>query len=329
MFRVLIHFYFCFETFRVTFAYESSSCGVMSLPSSLVVGGKLSQREQFPWSVSIWLDVFKGFEYKGTGSLVTSRHVVAAASSVSAYKEETSKKLKAAKPEWIRLYLGTTKYNSTEEPGSIFVDGVKRVVVHPNSKQTTHVLIFDIAVVTMHKTVDFSTIISPVCLWNFNVSIEDQVGQVGYGVGFGSDENRTILGRDQFLGLKKHVPMKVQSMEQCRSFWNESLKASSTSEYFCAKGQDNNSSVYLLDDPFYLRMGERWYLRGLLQTLQTHVNGSIVFDKPVLYEDTGKVFGWIQEQIDDSYSNSALKCFNLAYSLILCFVLNVIVQDLS
>lgn len=264
---------------------NTETCGQMTSSSSLVIGGKLSSRDQFPWVVSIFRKIVKGFEHKGAGSLISARHVVATPNSVGNHDKNTIQFV-PANTDNIRLYFGSTNFNSSVEPGSIFVNGVKRIAVHPEVNYGPP-RSFDIAVVTLKKPIAFSTFVSPVCLWNFG-SIDDQVGETAYGVGYGWDENRTMTG------VRKHVPMTIHSMEKCKSYWSEVMKIGSGSEYFCAIGHTDNI-VHGHDYPLYLKKDGKWFLRGLMITwISLNIDGF----KPVFYENTAKFVEWIDAQMN-------------------------------
>lgn len=261
-------------------------CGVMSSSTSLVIGGSFSSQEQFPWLVAVWKGVVGHY---GSGSLVTNRHVVTTAIEVS-YLNSTTRLRYAAKPNEIRLYLGTTKYESNNEPGSMFVDGVKDVVVYPGARDEI-IRIFNIAVVTMNKPIAFSSVISPVCLWEFGSSITEQVGQTAFGVGYGWDESY------ESTGIKKHVSMKIDEMERCRNFF-PSLRSIPNIDFFCASGQNGNIA-FSYDSPLYLKKNNKWFLRGLFNSYDNlKSTRNINTNGPILYENIGYFLQWIQQQID-------------------------------
>lgn len=188
-------------------------------------------------------------------------------------------------PEALHLFLGTTKDDSAEEPGSISIKGVKHITVHPNSIDS-HPFVFNVAVITMKAPVTFSNFISPVCLGSFSGSIGNQVGNIVYGVGF----RREVKTETSTPRIKKHVPLTIDSMDRCRSFWDEEIEAGAASEFFCATGQYGNS-VFVFEDPLYIKQQDRWYLRGIMSAYSPSTRD------PVFYENSGKYFAWIQQQI--------------------------------
>lgn len=263
---------------------DDENCGVMSSASSLVVGGTLSMQDQFPWLVAVFKKVSGKLKHSGAGTLVTNRHVVPRARTVGYYNASTNK-YRAARANSIELYLGITKFINDsdlfDELGSAFVDGVDDIKIHPNAEGIPK--IFNIAVITINvfEAGFFATVISPVCLWDFGISIDDQVGQIAYGVGYGLNETKEITGS------KKHVPMKIDDMERCDEYWGYLLDDVTVSEYFCASGMDGDI-VSDFDDPLYLKKNGRWYLRGLLSSQALfESNRSVIADFPVLYENTG------------------------------------------
>lgn len=254
-------------------------CGVMSSATSLVAGGKNSTQEQFPWVVSTLIKGENGFGHYGSGSLVTNRHVVTTGDAVG-YGKGSPRYRYAAKSREIRLYIGSTKYESADEPGAIYISSVKNVAVYPESTYGNPA-VHNIAVVSMLAPVIFSRYIHPVCLWHFGVSVDDQVGQIAYGVGFGHDEDKKLTE------IKKHVPMTIDSMDRCKTFYNDYLELG---DYFCASGQEGNIALKY-DDSLYLKRNGRWYLRGL-NAFQPTDN-----ENPVLYENIASFINWLVIEI--------------------------------
>jgi hypothetical protein len=223
------------------------SCGIMSSSAGLVAGGKVSKREQFPWIVAITLNTDDGWEHGGSESLISHKDVVTTVTSVSYGKN--GELFQAARNERIPLYLGTTKWNNTNDPGAVFIDGadgIEKVVLHPeardgdNSKKLA--TINNLAVIFLKNSIQFTEFISSVCLWKFDTKVSDQVGQIAYGVGYGWDENRIVTG------IRKFAPMTITDENECKgSVWGEWIENTPGLEYFCAKGDENNFA-YVYDN---------------------------------------------------------------------------------
>jgi hypothetical protein len=252
------------------------TCGIMSASAGLVQGGKVSTREQFPWVVAISKKVLGKFEHRGTGSLITHSHVLSTAFPVS-YWGKPGAPYRAAQNKYIRLYLGTTTFNNGKEPGTIFVDGAKgisKTVLYPGARSAdiSYKLpdIGDVAVIFLKNPITFTEFISPVCMWKFDTKIADQAGQVAYAVGYGEDASET------FTGIRKHVAMKIMEISECKKNYGKFFENAQQSEYFCAQGDENNFA-YLNDQPLYMKVNDKWHLRGLL-TLVIKSNQTTIYE---------------------------------------------------
>jgi hypothetical protein len=265
------------------------SCGIMSSSAGLVQGGKVSTQEQFPWIVAISLYTDDGWDYAGSGSLISDKHVVANAYSVS-YADD-SELIEAHRYENLRFYFGTTKWNITNDPGAIFIDGadgIEKIVLYPgarrfdNSKKLLD--INNLAVIFLKNSVQFSKFISPICLWKFNTKALEQVGQIAYGVGYGWYKNRIVTG------IRKYAPMTIIDDDECKGVWIEWIENTSSLKYFCAKGDENNFG-YDYDSPLFMKIKGKWFLRGFWLGVDTE-------SEIMIYEDQSANFvDWISSVI--------------------------------
>jgi hypothetical protein len=170
----------------------------MSLSAGLVAGGKVSTQEQFPWIVAITLNTANGWDHWGSGALISHKHVVTTATYGYGKNGEL---YESAENEWIRLFLGTTKWNITNDPGAVFIDGadgIEKVVLYPGARTSDKakklLQINNLAVIFLKNLIRFSNSISPICLWKFDMKASEQVRQIAYGVGYGWDENKVVTG---------------------------------------------------------------------------------------------------------------------------------------
>jgi hypothetical protein len=278
-------------------AFEET-CGIMSSSAGLVQGGKVSTREQFPWIVAISKPTIVnqfptrfGWVHFGSGSLISHKHVVTKAHFVS-YADAAGDPWKVVRYEYIRLYLGTTKWNNTNDQTAVFIDGadgIEKVELYPGARadddEKKLLSINDLAVIFLMNSIQFSNFISPVCMWKFDTKASEQVGQIAYGVGYGWDENRILTG------IKKYATMNITDDDECKSEHGEWIENDPTREYFCAKGEEDNFA-YGYDNLLFMKINGKWYLRGLMIGWE--------HDSPriMLYEDqSAKFVDWISSII--------------------------------
>lgn len=260
---------------------SKKTCGIMSSATSLVVGGTVSTKLHFPWTVSVWVKMPEGnAKLTGTGSLISNLYVVTAASSVT--DQSYDRYLFAYNPK-----LVSVRFGGAESIGS----DIERIGFYATMASFKSPLAFNVAVCTMSGLVGFSETIFPICLPSSDFSVEDVVGETAYGVGYGKDETGGNTG------TKKHVPMTIESMERCRSVWGEEMKKSGSS-WFCARGQAGQI-VSDNDDPIYIKKNDRWILIGASNFHKVFDSDSAAnFEASVLYENTAKLVTWIKNQME-------------------------------
>jgi hypothetical protein len=83
MFRVIIYFISIVIVVSTESAGKSEKCGIMSKSFGLAQGGFESDRESFPWIVNIFTKYNGVALYAGSGSLISSEHILCAANSIA------------------------------------------------------------------------------------------------------------------------------------------------------------------------------------------------------------------------------------------------------
>ncbi|XP_055593618.1 uncharacterized protein LOC129744889 isoform X2 [Uranotaenia lowii] len=146
------------------------SCGISLAKQTAqrrIVGGDDAGFGSFPWQAYIRI----GSSRCG-GSLVSRRHVVTAGHCVA-----------RATPRQVHVTLGDYVINSAVEPLPAYTFGVRSINVHPYFKFTPQADRFDVAVLTLERTVHFMPHIAPICLPEKN---EDFLGKFGWAAGWGA-----------------------------------------------------------------------------------------------------------------------------------------------
>lgn len=165
----------------------------------------------------------------------------------------------------------------------LIVDGASRIVLHPNIRIDVP-RSADIAVIFLQSPIFFTNLISPICLWTQGSELRQIVGKFGYSVGWGINEAGALSE------FKKHVALRVDR-ESCTKYYFEYLQSE---KYFCALSSVGSTPCEL-DDPFYMKIDEKWFLRGLLNFYYFKADeNKCSTSLPVLYEDVAKYSKWIQ-----------------------------------
>lgn len=166
------------------------------------------------------------------------------------------------------------------------LSNLKSAVVHPNYKVISGD--YDIAVLTMEKTMEFSNLIKPICLWSSSdeLNMEDQNGTV---VGWGSD------GELDYTSIPKMVNLPVVSNEVClRS--HPGYRNLTSERTFCA-GKKNGVGPCTGDSGagFIMKRKGRWTLRGLVSTALGKISNPTICDlgNYVVIADVYKFLPWI------------------------------------
>lgn len=267
-------------------------CGIMNQPSSLIQGGSPSTREAFPWTVAILVRQSQGgYAYFSTGTLISNKHIITTGLSVA--NVDSFERYNARSSSDFRLYFGINDMTQPNVAGSSFVDGVARVVLHPNIKHGFP-RIANVGILVLKSPVQFSSVIYPVCLPDGAIDFDEADGRNAVAVGWGQDDT----GADS--SVKNFASIKIRSQNDCESFWSDYLRRGGSSKFFCAGGIGRKSACYR-DQPLYIKNDGIWFLRGLISIALNLPDNTCDYSKPVLYEDVGQYHSWISEQILSSF----------------------------
>jgi hypothetical protein len=81
--------------------------------------------------------------------------------------------------------------------------------------------------------------------------------------------------------------MTITDDDECKELWVEFIENNSTGEYFCAT-RDEINFAYNRDDPLFMKINGKWYLRGFL------IGFSSASPRIMIYEDqSAKFVDWI------------------------------------
>ena len=188
----------------------------------------------------------------------------------------------------MRMLFGASNYKKTDEPGTVLIDGASKVELHPDAagnKPRT----FNIALIFLKESVQFSNVIFPVCLQN---SLDDVLGKTVYAAGFGVDDSGNLSGK------KKHVAMVVLDDASCQKFYRDTLQRGKASKFFCARG-NGVSTPCRYDKPLYIKIGDRWFLQAMSSMFKTFKSTRACRPRAaVLYEDISILSEWIGTEMN-------------------------------
>lgn len=262
------------------------SCGVMNEASGLIQGGKQSSRENFPWAVAIFVKQnFDLYEQKAVGTLITNKHVVSLGNPIA--NLNNGNVVVPVDVDTLKMYFGISSLSEQFAAGVLIIEGAEKIVFHPNFKIEVP-RSADVSLIFLQSPIVFTKFISPACLSTSRTDIKAIVGRTGYAVGWGINESGS------YSELKKQTGLQVQNQTVCKKFYSQYI---SGERYFCAMSK-NGATPCDLDDPFYLKLNGKWFLRGLINIYFFHVDDNKCSSvSPVLYEDMTKYSNWIESTI--------------------------------
>lgn len=268
------------------------TCGLMSSDKGLIQGGNNASRELFPWTVATFLKQSQNkFVYFSTGTLISAWHVVSTGLSIATLNN-ISQRYIARSPDDFKLAFGFNNLNNLEISngslplGAKIIERVSRVILHPNGYSG----IANVGVLVLMNPVQFNKFISPACLpeSTININLLEETNAVA--VGWGQDDTGSNSK------VKNFASVRLRKTSDCSSFWSGYLRKSNSSNFFCAGGDGQQSACYR-DQALYLKVNGKWNLRGLISIVMNLPKGKCDLNKPVLYEDVGQYFIWLNSLI--------------------------------
>jgi len=262
---------------------DHQKCGVMSKSAGLVQGGELSSRDQFPWEVSVLLFKHKAYQFLGSGSLISTRHVLTKAGSVASVRR--NKTFAELPINRLRLIAGSVNASQAIGSGALQIDSkeIASISIHPKARDGL-LQVAAVAVVALKHSIHKSDFVFPVCLLS-----EDSHDHQIYGVGYGLDES------GKASGVRKHTAMMIKDQQYCEKDWSELLPLGDESKFFCAKGNGNDTTCKM-DTFAYTKINGLWFIKGL-RSMNYETDGKTCDPSTVLYEDAAFYWQWIKLQI--------------------------------
>ncbi|XP_038217642.1 coagulation factor VII isoform X2 [Zerene cesonia] len=261
-----------FEGFSYGPVINDESCGVAvgkQTAQRRIVGGDDAGFGTFPWQAYIRI----GSSRCG-GSLISRRHVVTAGHCVA-----------RAQPRHVRVTLGDYVINSAAEPLPAYTFGVRSIKVHPLFKFTPQADRFDVAVLTLDRSVHYMPHIAPICLPERG---SDFLGQYGWAAGWGALSPGSRL-RPRTL---QAVDVPVLDNRVCER-WHRAngINVVIYPEMLCAgyRGGGKDSCQGDSGGPLMLERAGRWYLIGVVSAGYSCASRG----QPGIYHRVAHTVDWI------------------------------------
>ncbi|XP_058448132.1 uncharacterized protein LOC131428303 isoform X2 [Malaya genurostris] len=253
------------------------SCGISLAKQTAqrrIVGGDDAGFGSFPWQAYIRIGSSRSMLSRCGGSLISRRHVVTAGHCVA-----------RATPRQVHVTLGDYVINSAVEPLPAYTFGVRSINVHPYFKFTPQADRFDVAVLTLERTVHFMPHIAPICLPEKN---EDFLGKFGWAAGWGALNPGSRL-RPKTL---QAVDVPVLDNRVCER-WHRSngINVVIYPEMLCAgyRGGGKDSCQGDSGGPLMHEKSGRWFLIGIVSAGYSCATRG----QPGIYHRVANTVDWI------------------------------------
>lgn len=264
-------------------------CGTTNRSSInyLIAGGTEITRGEYPWLAAIFI-TDNPYRFHCAGSLVTNTHVITAAHCYWDGNESLS-------IGTMVVSLGRDKLLNFEEAGSVN-RYVGRYILHPdysNNSQTNGDA--DLAIIILQNSVEYTTVIKPICLWSGPTSLQFVVNRLGIVVGWGRDE----YGH-KHVDRPRKINTPIISQETCLRSKDQFIKLTSN-RTFCAGSKDgtgpcngDSGSALIL----YEYDVDRYFIRGIVsRSFRDKSIMSCDLSQYVVYVDVAKYLDWIYQQL--------------------------------
>ncbi|XP_030755091.1 serine protease gd-like [Sitophilus oryzae] len=253
----------------------------------LILGGDDITDGMFPWLAAMFVAKGLGFEYKCTANLISNKHVITAARCIQYYK------VQIIKTEDMLFVFGKSNILKWATNGAV-TRGATKISTHPDfDPNNAHA---DLSIVTLNRPVEFSNMITPICLWEGGNSIDDIVNKKGTVAGWGVDEE-TQGTKTLSVPVAKYLDMPVVTQEKCL-YSNLTYYSITSEETFCAGKRDGNGPcVGDSGAGFMMLKNGKYYLRGLASLVLSDADKKCDLANYVVFCDVAKMLGWVKQSM--------------------------------
>uniref|UniRef100_A0AAG5CVH4 Peptidase S1 domain-containing protein n=1 Tax=Anopheles atroparvus TaxID=41427 RepID=A0AAG5CVH4_ANOAO len=261
-------------------------CGtVVPKANPLVTHGAVSENGQFPWHGALYRSLVTQLKYLCGATLISRRASVTAAHCVTLANTN-----RTVDVDSLLVYFGKIeldKWNGPEQDAKISS-------IYIPAEYNPQRFYQDIALLLLKDDVKYSSVVRPICLWNYDTDYKGLINKVGLIPGWGYNDRGLVSSR------LSYAQMPVVSHETCiwsnRNFF--SRVTSDTS--FCA-GFKNGTSVCNGDSGggMVFKISNRWYLRGIVSVsaaLQDLLRCNV--EHYVVFTDVAKFTAWIKNALE-------------------------------
>lgn len=221
---------FLLESLRLSPVNTENQCGIKGLSSGLIVGGKVSKRNDWPWIAALFNVQTERFFCGGT--IISKNHVLTAAHCI--HQKRFNSHVNAMSPDQIVVHLGKYNISANYERGSEAFYPTE-IFIHPQWNILSERYDADIAIIRSETSIRFSNKILPICIWTSDTTDNEMFE--GTVVGWGATLK---TGANDHEEIPRQVQVNYVSSQQCYEDYHL-FAAISSSRTFCAGGIEANS----------------------------------------------------------------------------------------
>ncbi|CAG9833119.1 unnamed protein product [Diabrotica balteata] len=272
--------------------FNPSKCGVAGGSEVRLYGATDTKLGQYPWLVALFWQSGFNFDYKCSATLISNKHVLTAARCFQ-YNDGQVENIAE-----IFLVMGTDNLDKWNSNGAV-TRKARRVDVHPDYKKNKESANGDIAIILLDLIVQFTDVLSPVCLWKGQSDLHTLTNKMGIIAGFGQDENSLQEGLTHVFRAKRAVMPIVDQIECLTSPLG--LQQLVSDKTFCTKSSEKQPTGPCTGDTgagFFISMDGAYYLRGVASVIPYNKEGKCDFStRYVAFCDAAKFSDWIKSHM--------------------------------
>lgn len=211
----------------------NKSCGVTIIKTdirSLIFGGEVIKRGEWPWLVAIYLTEALGVSFACGGNLISTNVVLTAAHCVRSSN-------KFYQPRDVLLYFGHYNRLDWTEEDSIR-SRASEIIIHPDYNIEQQTKDADLAILKSFESVGFNSFIQPVCLWSTERTQSDSESVKGVVVGWGRDSMDRIASTHP-----RKIELPIVDANRCMRN-SEAIASALSNRTFCAGTLDGNGPCH-------------------------------------------------------------------------------------
>lgn len=213
-------------------------CGMRA--TSRLIGGRLTQIDDFPWTALIEYvkpDGSNGFHCGGT--LINQEHIVTAAHCVSALPDGW-KVNRVRLGEWDLATVEDCEYGYCNNP--VTDVAIAKIIVHSEYGVRNRSTINDIALIRFKEKVNFTDTIQPICL-PLSELIRNENLTDSYSIVAGWGNSPSIGG----MSKKYQVALKLKNVHECHSNLEQSGTSLPHTAQLCTTAQRSDKTICSVD----------------------------------------------------------------------------------